>query len=207
MQLSGRTVLGYAVALLALASVGAVDDASAQNLVLNPGFETGDLTHWEVYGQTPNSDVFVQSDDNGPSEPGTHNAFMDNHAEGLGLTLKQSTPPGSAAPGPVFYSFDLKLGEQANSGVFFVEVFAEQEGGGVIGSSGLMGNYDPADWTAYEGAFEAPDGTDFLTIQFMANTGAVEGAVSSMHVDNVNLNCGATPTKSLSWGSTKALYR
>ncbi len=207
MQLRKRMALGCAVALLALAPAGAVGDASAQNLVQNPGFETGDLTAWLVFGQTADSDVFVQSGDNGPSEPGTHNAFMDNHAEAIGLTLKQSTLPGSAGPGEVFYSFDLKLGEQANSGVFFVEIFAEQEGGGVIGSSGLLGNYAPVDWTTYEGSFIAPEGTDFLTIQFMANTGAVVGAISSMHVDNVSLEPESVPVESMSWSGTKVLYR
>jgi len=175
--------------------------------VLNPGFETGDLTDWLVFGQGADSDVFVHADDNGPSADGTHNAFMDNHALAVGLTLKQSTAAGTGAAGEVFYSFDLKVGEQANSGVFFVEIFAEQEGGGVIGSSGLLGNFAPAEWTAYEGSFVAPEGTDFLTIQFMANTGAVDGALSTMHVDNVNLNYGVTPATSRSWGSTKAMYR
>lgn len=154
------------------------------NLLVNPGFETGDLTGWEVFGQSGESDVTVLSGDNGPSEPGMHSAFMDNHALALGLTLKQSTAAGSARPGQVFYSFDLKLGEADVGGVFFVEIFAEQAGGGVIGQSGLLGNYTPADWTAYDGSFEAPVGTDFLTIQFMANTGGAEGSISTMNVDN-----------------------
>jgi hypothetical protein len=133
---------------------------------------------------------------------------MDNQAMALGLTLKQSTPPGSAIAGTVFYSFDLKLGQAANGGVFFVEIFAEQVGGGVIGGSGLLGNYTPAGWTTFQGSFVAPANTDFLTIQFMANTGAVGGSVSSMHVDNVDLHqAPVVPVESPSWEGMKALYR
>ncbi len=202
-----NSVLACIVAVLALAFAGAASDASA-NLVTNPGFETGDLTGWLVFGQGPNSGVTVQSPDNGPSAPGTHNAFMDNRAQGLGLTLKQSTPAGSAIPGLVIYSFDLKLGQAAEGGVFFVEIFAEQAGGGVLGGSGLLGNYNPAVWTAFSGSFVAPANTDFLTIQFAANTGANVGSISTMHVDNVDLHQELpTPAESSTWGGIKSLYR
>ena len=194
------------VALLLAATVTA---ASAASLLTNPGFETGDLTGWQVFGIGANSGVTVQSPDNGPALPGTHNAFMDNHQGGLGLTLKQSTAPGSAAPGTVYYSFDLKLGQAALGGVFFVQIFAEKAGGGVLaGGSGLLGNYTPANWTTFAGSFMAPANTDFLTIQFMANTGATDGSISSMHVDNVDLNQGGiVSAHSTSWGRMKALYR
>jgi hypothetical protein len=150
----------------------------------------------------------VQSPDNGPSQPGTHNAFLDNRAETLSLTLKQSTPAGSVVGGTVSYSFDLKLGQADLGGVFFVEVFAEQAGGGVVAGSGVLGNFTPADWTTYAGSFEAPANTDFLTIQLSAITGAVAGGMSSMHVDNVSLE-GARPVQveATSWGRIRALHR
>ena len=107
----------------------------------------------------------------------------------------------------MFYSFDLKLGQAANGGVFFVEIFAEQSGVGIIGGSGLLGNYTPADWTNFSGQFEAPAGTDFFTIQFVAVTGAVTGSVSSMYVDNVDLNQGGSvPTQTKSVGTLKAMH-
>jgi len=209
MQVSKRLLLGCILAVLALPLVGAVGDASAQNLLLNPGFETGDLTNWLVFGQSANSDVVVQSPDNGPSLPGTHNAFMDNQGEAIGLTLKQSTLAGTADPGTVFYAFDLKLDQADAGGVLFVEIFAEQEGGGVIGGSGLMGPLWPWDWTLYEGSFEAPANTNFLTIQVMANTGAVVGTNCLAHVDNVYLSQDGppVPVESVTWGGTKDLYR
>ena len=198
---SRATFVGLTLAVAATA-------ASAANLVTNPGFETGDLTGWLVFGESANSGVTVETPDNGPSAPGTHNAYMDNHAEAVGLTLKQSTPAGSATAGTVYWSFDLKLGQADLGGVFFVEIFAEQAGGGVIGGSGLLGNYTPADWTNFSGSFEAPANTDFISIQFEANTGAVVGTVSTMHVDNVDLHQEPTvPAQSPSWDGIKDLYR
>ncbi len=207
MQLSRNVVVGLAVAVLALASFGTMDLAAA-NVLVNPDFETGDLTGWQVFGVSGSSGVTVQSPDNGPSLPGTHNAFMDNQAEAMGLTLKQTTVPGSATAGEVYYSYDLKLDSADVGGVLFVQIFAEQEGVGVIGGSGLMGPLWPwGAWTAYSGSFTAPANTDFLTIQFMANTGATTGSTCVAHVDNVNLNQGASPVESTSWTNVKALYR
>ena len=207
MQLSRNVVVGFAVAVLALASLGAMDLAAA-NMLVNPAFETGDLTGWQVFGQSPSSDVTVQSPDNGPSLPGTHNAYMVNTGQAIGLTLKQTTVPGSATAGEVYYSYDLKLDAADVGGVLFVQIFAEQTGVGVIGGSGLMGPLWPWNaWTAYSGSFTAPTGTDFLTIQFMANTGAAVGRSCIAHVDNVDLNQGASPVESTSWTNVKAMFR
>ena len=210
MKVGKSLVLGCILAVLALPLAGAVGDASAQNLLVNPDFETGDLTGWQVLGGNANATTTVQSPDNGPSLPGTHNAFMDNQGEAIGLTLKQTTPVGSAVAGTVFYSYDLKLDQADVGGVLFVEIWAEQEGVGIIGGSGLMGPFWPwNDWGFFEGTFEAPAGTDFLTIQIMANTGAATGSNCLAHVDNVYLSQGGppVPAESKTWGSTKALYR
>ncbi len=205
MKFGTKLVLGCLITVLALPFTGV---ASAQNLLLNGDFETGDMTDWLIFGQTASSDVTAQSGDNGPSAPGSYNAFMDNQAEAMGLTLKQSSAAGSASAGTVFYSYDLKLDQADAGGVLFVEIFAEQAGGGVIGGSGLMGPYWAWNaWTPYSGSFEAPAGTDFVTIQIMANTGAAIGTNCIAHVDNVNLNQGTTSTESMSWGEIKGLYR
>lgn len=207
MKIRKETFFRSAIAVLALCVAGAATSVSAQNLLENPGFETGDLTAWEVFGEGDNATVTVQSGDNGPSEPGEYNAFMDNRELALGLTLKQSTAAGTAFPGPVTYAFDLKLDQAEVGGVFFVEIFAEQAGGGVIGGSGLLGPFSPQEWTQFEDSFVAPDGTDFLTIQFVATTGGGEGSVCSMHVDNAFLGQEPVPVESATWGGIKSLYR
>jgi len=195
--------LGGLLALLVI-SAGA---ASAQNIVSNPDFETGDLTAWEVAGGNANAVVTVVAD-NGPTAPGSFCAFLDNQSEAVGLTMKQPTPVGSAGEGTCYYSFDLKVGEAALGGVFFVEIFAEQEGVGIIGGSGLLGNFAPADWTNIQGNFLTPANTDFVTIQFTAVTGAVVGGVSSMFVDNVSLDFrGTIPAEEMSVGALKAQHQ
>ena len=188
----------------------AANPASATgNLLTNGDFETGTLAPWAgVGGLGALSTIIVQSPDNGPTAPGTHHAFLNNRAEANGLTMAQTTGLGTAVPGAVFYSFDLKLGTAANGGVFFVEIFAQNAGGAVIGNAGLLGNYSPANWTKFTGSFVAPANTDHLTIQFEAPTGAVNGSVSSMKVDNVLLYQGTlTATQGTSWGRVKSLYR
>lgn len=208
MQFGKSKILGCIFAVLVLPLVALVGDASADNLLINGDFETGDLSNWEVHGVSATSGVTVQSGDNGPAAPGTNNAFMENNAEAMGLTLKQSTEVGIAIPGAVQYSFDLKLIEANVGGVLFVEIFAEQEGVGIIGGSGLMGPYWPwNEWTTFGGAFEAPVGTNFLTIQIMANTGANIGTNCIAHVDNVVLDQGTVPADDSSWSELKALYR
>ena len=199
----------FASSLCVLALTLAVGQASAANLLSNPGFETGTLAPWAgVGGLGPFATITVRSPDNGPSAPGTHHAFLDNRAEANGLTMAQTTANGTAVPGTVFYSFDLKLGTAANGGVFFVEIFAQNTVNAVIGGPGLLGNFAPAAWTHFSGSFVAPANTDHLTIQFEAPTGAVIGSVSSMEVDNADLHQDVvTPAEGLSWGRLKGLYR
>ena len=182
--------------------------ASADNLLVNGDFETGDLTGWEVSGESGSSSGVAQPGDNGPSAAGNYNAFLDNQAQAIGLTLKQPTEVGTAIPGNVQYSFDLKLDQADVGGVLFVEIFAEQEGVGIIGGSGLMGPFWPwNDWESYGGSFEAPLGTDFLTIQFVATTGATVGSTCIAHVDNVVLDQGTVDANDSSWSEVKALFR
>ncbi len=199
----------FRVALAVVAIALFAQAAGAQNLLLNSDFETGVLTPWAgVGGLGPNATISVLAGDNGPSGPGTHYAYLNNHAEANGLTMAQTTPLGSATPGTVYYSYDLSLGSAQNGGVFFVEIFAQNAAGAVIGNAGLQGNYSPGTWTHYAGSFTAPANTDHLTIQFEAPTGAVSGSVSAMKVDNVQLyQHVVTPTLQSTWGQLKTLYR
>ena len=179
-----------------------------QNILVNPGFETGDLTGWTVAGGNASAGATIESPDNGPTFPGTNNAYMSNMGEAIGLTLKQTTAPGTATAGNVDYSFDLKLIQADVGGVLFVEIFAEEEGVGVIGGSGLMGPFWPWNtWETFSGSFVAPAGTSFLTIQIMANTGAAAGTNCLAHVDNVVLEQPvAVPTEAMSVSSLKAQH-
>lgn len=196
------------LALAVLSLVLLTGAASAQNILTNPLFETGDLTGWTTFGLSANSTIAVLSGDNGPTDPGTHYAFLNNQAQALGLGLKQTTLPGSAAGGNVNYAFDLKLDQADAGGVVFVEIFAEAEGVGIVGGSGLLGPLWPWTWTNYTGSFSAPANTSFLTIQFVATTGANAGSNCVLRVDNVLLEQpGVVSAEDASWSNIKALYR
>ncbi len=201
MQLSNRV----AVVLLVLA---VAVSASADNIVLNPGFETGDLTDWQVFGESPSSSATVLSGDNGASAPGDYNCFIDNQAEANAVTLKQSTPVGTAIAGEVYYAFDCKLDQADAGGVMFIQMFAEQSGVGIVGVSPLIGPIWPwGEWLMFDGTWDAPAGTDFLTIEFRATTGATTGSNCVVHVDNVVMDQGVSPVESATWSSIKAMYR
>lgn len=209
MKISKRMIIGCALALLALPLAGTMSSASAQNLLVNGDFENGDLTGWSVSGESANSMVTVQSPDNGPTLPGTNNAYLGNNAQAIGLNLRQSTGDGTAAEGMVAYSFDLKLDEANAGGVVFAEIIAEMAGGGILASSGLVGPVWPWNaWSTYSGSFMAPAGTDFLTIRIEAATGAAVGANCLLHADNVKVEQpGVVATETTSMGNIKALYR
>lgn len=202
MKFAQRLLVGCLFAMLITSA------AFAQNLLVNGDFETGDLTGWEAYGLSGASDVTIEMGNNGPSLPGDNNAFLNNMAEAVGLGIKQYTGADTAAEGTVEYSFDLKLDTADVGGVFFAEIFAEAEGIGIVGGSGLMGPLWAWEWTNYAGSFEAPAATTFLTIQFTATTGAAQGTNCVAHVDNVVLQQpDVVPTDNSSLDSIKALYR
>jgi len=182
--------------------------AFAANIVTNGDFETGDLAGWEAFGLSGSSTATIEMG-NGPSAPGQYNAFLNNQAQAIGLGIKQVGAVGSAVENEeVQWSFDLLLDQADLGGVFFMEIFAEQEGVGIVGGSGLQGPFWAWEWTNYSGSFMAPTGTDFLTIQFVATTGATVGSNCIAHVDNVLLeqpNVVASETTSLD--QVKALFR
>ena len=201
-----KMVKAYLVFGCVLALMAGV--AQADNLLLNSDLETGDFANWILSGEGAGAVATVQVGDNGPSAAGTHSAFLDNQAQAQALVMKQSTEVGAAISGSTLYSFDLKLDQADVGGVVFVEIFAEQEGVGIIGGSGLMGPFWPWNaWTNYNGSFTAPAGTNFLTIQIEAVTGAAAGTNCRVHVDNVSLDQGTVATEPMTWSGVKALYR
>ncbi len=203
-------IFGCILAVLALPLVGAVNVASAQNILGNGDFETGDLTDWTVAGGNEEATVMVVTPGNGPSLPGVNHAFMNNTGEALGLTLKQTTAPGTATGGTVYYLLDVNVLEAEVGGVVFYEIFAEAEGMGIVGGSGLNGPFFPSDgFVTFSGDFEAPANTSFLTMQVVAATGANAASTCVVQVDNVALTQGEAPVASeaSSWSNVKAMYR
>jgi len=162
--------------------------ALAQNLISNPGFNTGDLTGWTPLNVSTGAIINVISTGGNP----TDYAWLNNNLEGYNLALSQATPNGSAVGAgiTVNYSFDLLGGNQAAGGVDFIHIFDENSTGGVISQGpGLLGPYFPSasSWTHYSGSFTTVAGSDHLYIEFDATTGANTGSMDQMGIDNVML--------------------
>ena len=170
------------------ACVFAAGQASAANLVANPGFETGTTASWSILGAGAGASVVASTPDNGPSAAGSFNAFMTNSIPAANLALQQSTPLGSAVPGLVNYSFALKVVNSFNGGVVFIHIWDVNSGGGVIDQGpGLLGPFFNSGWVTISGSFTAPASVNHLEIEFDCTTGAATGSAEAIRVDNVSL--------------------
>ena len=181
-----KTIAG----LTSLSGLLIVNSVTAANLILNPGFETGDTTSWLTLGTGPGASITVQSGNNGPSAPGSFSAFMSNSIPARNLALQQSTALGSAVPGLVNFSFDLEGFTSVNGGVLFVHIWDVNSSGGVIDQGpGLLGPYFPStsSWTTISGSFNAPANVNHFEIEFDCTTGAAAGSAEAVRVDNVSL--------------------
>ena len=188
MKATGKLVGSLACAA---AFVLAVNQVSAANLILNPGFETGTTANWLVLNA---GTVTVDGTANGPSAPGTFSAFMQNTLPANNLALQQSTAVGSASPGLVNYSFDLKVDSSLNGGVVFIHFWDINSSGGVIDAGpGLLGPYFNTGWVTYSGTWTAPANVNRFTVEFDCTTGAAAGSAESIHVDNVSISQAVIP--------------
>jgi hypothetical protein len=173
-----------------------IGNSAKANLILNPGFETGDLTSWLAAGQGVGASIAVQSGNNGPSASGTFNAFMSNTIPANNLALQQSTALGSAVPGLVNYSFDVEGVTSVNGGVIFVHIWDINSTGGVIDAGpGLLGplSLSTSSWSTFAGSFTAPANVNHFEIEFDCTTGAAPGSAEAVRIDNVSLTQTAVP--------------
>jgi PEP-CTERM motif len=186
MKVTIKTIVG----LTTIAGLLIGNQAFAANLILNPGFETGDLTDWQALGTGPGASISVLSGNNGPSASGSFSAFMDNTLPANNLALQQSTALGDASAGVVDYSFDMEGNTSLNGGVLFVHIWDINSTGGVIDQGpGLLGPYFPVttSWTTISGSFTAPVNVDHFEIEFDCTTGAATGTAEAVYIDNVSL--------------------
>jgi hypothetical protein len=167
-----------------------VHQASAANLLQNPGFETGTLSSWTVTGSGFGVGVAVRTPDNGPSAAGTHSAFLSNLVMSTTLGLQQTTAVGSVHPGLVSFSFDLENLLSANGGAILIDVWDMNSAGVIIDQGVGLPLNAPVDstWHAYSGSYTAPAGTDHLKVEL--DTTYLE----ALRVDNVTLSQIPEPT-------------
>ena len=185
MRVTIKTIAG----LTSLAGLLIGNSVFAANLILNPGFETGDLTDRVTLGAGIGASNTVASGINGPSAPGTHGVYMVNTLTANNLALQQSTALGDAVPGLVNYSFDAEGNTSANGGVFFVHIWDINSTGGVIdqGPGLLQPSLTTGSWKTFTGSFTAPANVNHFEIEFDCTTGAASGSAEFLFVDNVSL--------------------
>lgn len=171
------------VALFAAASTG----LAGIELANNGGFEAGDTSGWESF-PTPNSTFNITGDAN----TGNFAAEVFNNDEAAGAVVKQANlGVGLLSIGDVVtVSFAVK-GEGAIGGVAFAEFFTEIDGGGVSSSQFLGGAPLMLTNDYVEYSFDITltgDVSGGVTLQFAAVTGAAQGSVSVLFIDDVSVS-------------------
>ena len=175
--------------LVAVAFVLCAVPASAADISVNGGFETGDFTGWQLFETQVGNTTIVS-----PGASGNFAACIDNTLGTSGSVIKNNNvgvgvvPPGTE----VTINFDARgVGEVG--GVAFAEFFSEIDGGGVsssvlLGGAPLGLNADPDVWTSFSfTTTTGPDVSGGVTLQFAAVTGAAAGSTMFLCVDNVEI--------------------
>jgi MYXO-CTERM domain-containing protein len=181
-----KTMTAIAIAATATSAIAGIE------LTTNGGFEAGDTSGWESF-PTPNSTFNITGDSNS----GSFAAEVFNNDEASGAVVKQANIGiGQVTAGQeVTISFAAK-GEGAIGGVAFAEFFSEIDGGGVS-SSELLGGAPlslTSDWQTFTyTVFAGPDVSGGITLQFAAVTGADQGSVSVLFLDDVSVSIVPAP--------------
>lgn len=185
------TMTSITAALCGFAAAASIAAAGIE-LTTNGGFETGDTSGWVSF-PTSSSTFNVTND----AASGAFGAELFNNAFASGAVIKQANLGiGQVSAGQmVTISFAAK-GSGANGGVAFAEFFSELDGGGVS-SSVLLGGAPLALTSEYQTfnftVMAGPDVSGGVTLQFAAVTGADQGSVMVLFIDNVSVSIVPAP--------------
>ncbi len=180
---------------------GQVDDilfttTSDCDIARNGGFETGDLTDWQVFESAPGQTTITS--------PGSGSSFavnINNSQIASASLIKNANIgigpgwPGADAVQPgeeIQISFDVR-GSTDVGGVAFAELFSELNGGGVsqselLGGAPLTIDPDPTVWTTNTfTTTTGPDVSGGITLQLAAITGGAPGSFANVFFDNVRI--------------------
>jgi hypothetical protein len=175
--------------VLAVASVAVFSsNASAIELAVNGGFETGDFTGWTQFPSVSGA----QTVDNVNPSSGVFSGKIFNDAPPSNSLIKQANlNPGQFTPGQlVSVSFDAR-GTFGEGGVAFAELFSELSGGGTSSSflHVVSVNGDPDVWTPNSfNTTVGPDSSGGITLQLGNVLGAIAGSENTVWYDNVSVS-------------------
>lgn len=172
----------------ALASFGS--NASAIEIAVNGGLETGDLTGWTSFESAPGQQTVTSIN---PSS-GSFALEIDNQVDGTNSLIKQANLAAGQLTGgqAITISFDAR-GELGVGAVAFAQIFSELDGGGVskaefVGGGPLGINADPSIWTPFSITTTlGPDVSGGVTLQLEAVTAAIIGSTNTMYYDNISI--------------------
>ncbi len=183
------SVLRSIVAAAAALSIASV--ATATELAINGGFETGDFSGYVQFPTGPGQQTITSTN---PSSGNFAASIVNDVAFSNSLFKAANLGIGTVTPGQtLFVSFDAR-GSLPIGGVAFAEFFSELAGGGVskaeiLGGAPLAFNSDPEVWTTFN--FTVITGADVsggVTLQLGATNGPFAGTTA--FYDNISVSTG-----------------
>ncbi len=185
-MLNVRGILTAGLSLLILGGLSL--NASAIELAVNGGFETGDYTGWTQFPTGPGQ----QTVDSVNPSSGVFSGKIFNDAPPSNSLIKQANlNPGQFTPGQlVSVSFDAR-GTFGIGGVAFAELFSELSGGGTSAAflHVVSVNGDPNVWTPNSfSTTVGPDSSGGITLQLGNVLGANPGTQNTVWYDNVSVS-------------------
>lgn len=203
------------VCLVAFAALpGMVSVASAQNVLLNSGFEAGsgaDASDWAEIVGGPSGTVARSGL---MPNSGAFSAYMafdhiNNPAAGGAYFIEQVLPVGSVNPSLDYdLSFFAKTDTTDFTGMdtFFQILWLDQDGsngGGVQGEmlTSLIGLGISSSYQQFSvDGLDVPSGADSLLIRFQISAGAVSNIANGLYVDDASLSAVPAPASAAMLG-------
>lgn len=183
---NAKSILGASLSMLIL--VGLTANASAIELAINGGFETGDFTGWT---QFPSASGAQTVDPVNPSSGSFSGKIFNDDAPSNSLIKQANLNPNQFTPGQIVdVTFDAR-GSFGVGGVAFAELFSELSGGGTSAAflHVVSVNGDPDVWTPNSfSTAVGPDSSGGITLQLGNVLGAVAGSANTVWYDNVSIS-------------------
>lgn len=188
--------------LTALAAVAALTagqaSATTNEVVINGGFETGDLTGYQTFANGGSIQV-VNTDSN----TGAYSVKLvgDTTATGGAAAFPVLKAANLGSPIPADSDIEISFWARSDSfspgSVVFAEFFSELAGGGTSKAEILTGGplFPPSTWTQYSFTTTAGSNTDGgVTLQLKVDTGAAPDRLTEVYFDDISVKVVPEPS-------------
>ncbi len=156
--------------------------AAQAELFNNWDFEAG-YEYWNT-GASDGGYVGIADDDNGPSAPGTHCAYLSTEGVGGEADIRSFDLAVPAGETVLYYSFDYKVDLTDGDGVRYQLRFFEGAGNaGFKGENNIILGDTGGQWLTEIGQYTVPTGAFYTDVRISANV--FEGFEGVAKIDNV----------------------